>query len=231
MTTVSRARAMPARVRVIAVVRVHAVGVAVGHHQVGGIDVVQRRRPGEEGGRVPVGPEAEVDQVGPVEGGHQPLVGGGRLGRRAAHVHRVVAPHRAHRVEQGRPDHPVVGVGVVGRHAALVAQVDVHVATRPGPCPVGERPVALLGRAAARQEEASRVGARPARRPPGRRRPRAPTPPPRRCRSRCPHRDGHWSRWVCRPPLSSRSITGLRHSSPDRSTSRSAMWGPQVPAA
>jgi hypothetical protein len=70
---------------------------------------------------VAVGPEAEVDDVEVAELTDPQLVGLGPL----VAAHRVDGVGRADPLEQRLPAQSLVGVGGVGRHAALVAPVHV----------------------------------------------------------------------------------------------------------
>ena len=231
--TTSRARAMAGKVRVIRSWGLLAVGVAVGHHQhVGVVDGEggairgRARRSGRRGPsprwtRSKARAAADLRLVGGGGGLRRRRTGtsGGRTG--------PGPPGRA-----GPRDHAVVGVGVVGRHAPLVAQADVDRAPVDARSAGRRRPAARSTRRAvgpAGEEEGEPAVGRRGQRlgDPVRRRRRAPSRPADGAVHRRP---AHWGSSVRRPPLSSRSISGFRHSSPDRSTSRSAMWGPQVPA-
>jgi hypothetical protein len=111
---------------------------------------------------VPVGvairTEPEVDDVELVELAHDELIGVGA----------VVAPHRVdgiggtHLFEQGFSPEPFVGVGVIGRHAPLVAPVDVDLPPidRLGSI-VGQSLVAGARRFASGQRDRERVAGAP----------------------------------------------------------------------
>src|SRR5215211_6974332 len=88
----------------------------------------ERERTGEEGRRVPVWPEAEVNEVeGPVVA-EEPVVGVDGFADRVARVpHRVDRP-RKDLVDERVPRHALVRLGVAGRHPPLVAEEHVDLA-------------------------------------------------------------------------------------------------------
>ena len=139
-----------------------AVGVQVGD-PVGGYEsltLFQRRGAGEEGGGVAVVADAEEGEVQPAVGGEsvgegEGVVVGGLL-RRAFSHHAVHLRRRdGDVVEEGASGHAEVAVGVVWRHAALVAPEDVP--ARPvdvvGKRRRGEQPVEGSGGGAAGQRD------------------------------------------------------------------------------
>src|SRR5205085_10794800 len=97
-------------------VGVAAVGVLVHGHQPAGIGV-DRGGIGKERGRVAVGAEAEVHDVEAAGGGHPLLVGVGPL----VAAHGVDGVGRPPPLQERLPHQALVGVGVMGGYAALVA--------------------------------------------------------------------------------------------------------------
>ena len=226
------------KVRVIRSWGLLALGSRLATTSTAGSSMARAAESGKSEAVWPSGPSPRWTRSKAGEGGDHRLVVGGGVRRGPRPVHGMVGAHRPDRVEQGLGDHPVVGVRVVGGDAPLVAQVDIDVVPvdaaprvrRPRP---GWRSTPRPCRRRTGTGRSRSGGVRPGARPPAgqrRREPRGPTVP-FTCSVHPGSRSGHWGSSVSRPPVSSRSITGLRHSSPERSTSRSAMWGPQVPAA
>ena len=136
----------------------HPVGGGLGpdHRHDQPAPLVQRVRARKQRRRVPVRADAEDQDV---ERGRQQLLvvarGGVPVGALGLHAVDLRGGDR-HPGEQGRAHHPVVAVGVVRRHRALVAEEHVH------PGPVDRRrprqlPVHRLGRPPARQRDRARA--------------------------------------------------------------------------
>ena len=133
-----------------------AGGLAPDHRQHQPAPLVQRGRAGKQRRRVAVGADAEHQDV--ERGRQQALV----LARRRVPVGALglhaVDPRggNRHPREQRRAHHPVVAVGVVRRHRALVAEEHVHPRASRSP-PPRQLPVHRLGRPPARQRERARA--------------------------------------------------------------------------
>ena len=119
---------------------------------------LERRRAGEQRRGVAVGAQPEVHQVEVLRGRDDRLVSLRRFGA----VHRPQPRVWLDPIDQHLADHALIRVGVVGRHAALVADETLD----PRPVEAGTRRQLLVTRSGGRtprQHEAKRVAARSAR--------------------------------------------------------------------
>ena len=220
------------------VVRVVGPGVAVGHHQHGGIVLARAAEPTNSEAQWPSGPSPGGRDRRPDQWLELALIGGGGR-RRVCPIGTSDDP-----IAPGRPgssrasvDHPVIGVGMVGGHAPLVPQVDVHGVPGPAARAPGRASRPAAGSSARRWAHRrgrgrTRPGSGSPRHGVGDQRAKASGTEPTRSTSPsgCTAPEAHWgARSTDRRSARGRSRDcATRH--PDRSTSRSAMCGPHVPA-
>ena len=143
-------------------VRIDAVGILGRQDQHARLGL-QGRGIGKERCRVAVGAHAQVDQVDPRPGHevrHGVLVGLDAFVHRPDRRHGREGPDPAHRVDEGLPYQPLVGVDIVGRDDALVPDVHVHHAPVDAVCRRQPLVARLGGRAAGEHQREARPRAR-----------------------------------------------------------------------